>query len=107
MVNDKAPVNNAYFTTLSGSRLSKIETVIGPNASGKTNLLKVLPFLKWLITDSFNSNPSSPLPVKPFMFGKQKNKPTELSTDFEIKGNIYTYTFILNEKRIILEELLL
>jgi len=45
------------------------------------------------------------LPVKPFMFGEQKNKPTELSADFEINGNIYTYSFILDEKKIISEEL--
>lgn len=104
-VNEKAPVNNGYFTTPSGNRLSKIETVVGPNASGKTNLLKVLPFLKWLITDSFNTNPSAPLPIKPFMFGKQKNKLTELSADFEINGGIYTYSFTLDEKKIISEEL--
>jgi len=90
---------------LSKNRLSKIETVIGPNASGKTNLLKVLPFLKWLISDSFNANPSATLPVKPFMFGEQKNKPTELSADFEINGDIYTYAFILDKKKIISEEL--
>jgi len=104
-VNDKAPVNNGYFMALSKNRLSKIETVIGPNASGKTNLLKVLPFLKWLISDSFNANPSATLPVKPFMFGEQKNKPTELSADFEINGDIYTYAFILDKKKIISEEL--
>ncbi|MDD2387748.1 MAG: AAA family ATPase [Bacteroidales bacterium] len=104
-VNDKAPINDGYFTAPSGNRLSKIETVVGPNASGKTNLLKILPFLKWLIADSFNSNPSSLLPVKPFMFGEQKNKPTELAVDFEINGNIYTYSFVLDEKRIVSEEL--
>ena len=104
-VNNKAPVNNGYFIAPSGNRLSKIETVVGSNASGKTNLLKILPFLKWLITNSFNINPSAPLPVKPFMFGKQKNKPIELSVDFEINGNIYTYAFVLDEKKIISEDL--
>lgn len=105
VVNDKAPVNNGYFTAPSGNRLSKIETVIGPNASGKTNLLKIMPFLKWLIADSFVANPSAPLPVKPFVFGEQKNKSTELSADFEIEGNVYTYSFILDDKKILSEEL--
>ena len=104
-VNDKAPSNDGYFAAPSGNRLSKVEVVIGPNASGKTNLLKVLPFLKWLITDSFNINPSDLLPVKPFVFGEQKNKPAELAADFEINGNIYTYAFVLDEKKIISEEL--
>lgn len=105
VVNEKTPDNHGYFLASSGTRLSKVETVIGPNASGKTNLLKVLPFMKWLITDSSNINPSAPLPIKPFMFGKRENKPIELSADFEIDGNIYTYSFILKEKKIILEEL--
>ena len=105
VVNEKAPDNHGYFLAPSGTRLSKVETAIGPNASGKTNLLKVLPFIKWLIADSSNINPNASLPVKPFMFGGQKNKPIELSADFEIDGNIYTYSFILEEKKIILEEL--
>lgn len=104
-VNRKAPDNNGYFRTKSGDRLSKIETIIGPNASGKTNILKILPFLKWLIVDSFESAPSNPLPFKSFLFGDYKNKPTEISVDFEINGDIYTYSFSLNEKRIISEEL--
>jgi hypothetical protein len=39
------------------------------------------------------------------MFGEQKNKPIELSVNFEISGDIYTYSFILDEKKIISEEL--
>ncbi|MEK7721867.1 MAG: ATP-binding protein [Elusimicrobiota bacterium] len=104
-VNDKAPDNDGYFRAPSGNRLSKIETVIGPNASGKTNLLKVLPFLKWLIVDSFVTNPTEPLPIKPFLFGESKKQPSELLVDFEIAENIYTYRFVLNDKKILIEEL--
>ena len=104
-VNDKAPMNNGYFTTPFENRLSKVETVVGANASGKTNLLKVLPFMKWLIINSFNMNPEAGLPVKSFTFGEQKNKPTELSVDFEVNGNIYTYSFVMDAKKIISEEL--
>lgn len=105
VVNDKAPDNDGYFVAPSGVRLSKAQVVIGPNASGKTNLLKVLPFLKWLITSSFKSDPSDPLPVKPFLFGSRKGKPSELSVDFEIDGNVYGYAFVLDESRILSEEL--
>ena len=105
VVNEKAPNNNGYFTTNSGTRLSKIEAVIGANASGKTNLLKILPFTKWLIVDSFNANPNAPIPVKPFSFGEKKSKPVELSVDFEINGDIFTYSFTLDDKKILLEEL--
>jgi len=104
-VNDKAPKNDGYFMTDSGDRLSKVETVIGPNASGKTNLLKVLPFLKWLIVDSFNANPTAPLPVKAFLLSKHDKTPTELSVDFQIEKNIFSYHFKLNQEKILHEEL--
>jgi len=104
-VNDNAPKNNGYFTTKSGVRLSKVETVIGPNASGKTNLLKVLPFLKWLIVDSFNNKPEDSIIIQPFIFGSAKDQPVELSVVFEVDGKVYTYAFSLNNQKILSEEL--
>jgi len=104
-VNDNAPQNNGYFKAQSGSRLSKVETVIGPNASGKTNLLKVIPFLKWLIVDSFNLKPDDPIVVRPFAFGPSKDKPSELLVVFEIEGRVYSYSFVLNNSKILKEEL--
>lgn len=104
-VNGNAPENNGYFKTESGVRLSKVETVIGPNASGKTNLLKVLPFLKWLIIDSFNMKPESPIVVQPFAFGEEKNAPTDLSVVFEVDGKVYTYSFAITKEKILSEEL--
>lgn len=105
VVNDNAPQNNGYFTATSGSRLSKVETIIGPNASGKTNLLKVLPFLKWLIIDSFNMKPEDPIAVQPFAFSDEKDQPIELSVVFEIDGKEYTYSFVLNKQKILSEKL--
>ena len=105
VVNDNAPKNDSYFEAPSGMRLSKVETVIGPNASGKTNLLKILPFLKWLITDSFDIKPDASLPVQSFIFGKEKNQPTELSVIFELNGKVYMYSFILNSGKILSENL--
>jgi hypothetical protein len=105
VVNDNAPDNDSYFYTHAKEKLSKVETVIGPNASGKTNLLKVIPLLKWLIVDSFNFNPSASLPVKTFISSKYMDKPVELSVVFEIEGSLYTYSFKLNEQKIVYEEL--
>lgn len=105
-VNDNAPENNGYFKTPSVVRLSKVETVIGPNASGKTNLLKILPFLKWLIIDSMvKTKPEDLIVVQPFAFGEAKNKPTELSIVFEIDGKVYSYSIVLNKQKILSEEL--
>ncbi len=104
-VNDNAPENNGYFPA-SGIRLSKVETIIGPNASGKTNLLKILPFLKWLIIDSLvKSKPEDLIVVQPFAFGEAKEQPTELSVVFEINGKMYSYSVILNKQKVLSEEL--
>lgn len=104
-VNNNAPKNRGYFRALSGQRLSKTEMLIGPNASGKTNLLKVIPFLKWLIVDSFNINPSAPIPVQPFKLDKNNNRPLELTVVFEISGNVFLYEFTLNTNKILVEKL--
>ncbi len=105
-VNDKAPKTSNYFNSPINKRLSKVAVVVGANASGKTNLLKVLPFLKWLITDSFNSNPTSPIPIKPFLFQQKKKEPSEVSVVFELNSRVYTYEFVLNEQMILEEKLL-
>jgi uncharacterized protein len=104
-VNDKAPRNNAYIQTPSGTRLSKVEAIVGPNASGKTNLLKVLPFIKWIIVDSFNQDPAAPVLVNPYMFGNFQTKPSTLSVEFEMNGRTYLYKLLVNKERILEEEL--
>ncbi len=105
VVNDNAPENYGYFVAPSGTRLSKVETIIGSNASGKTNLLKVLPFFKWLIVTSFTMPPEFPIAVQSFAFGEKKDQQTELSVVFEVDKKIYTYSFILDKTKIFLEEL--
>ncbi|MDD2274255.1 MAG: ATP-binding protein [Candidatus Pacebacteria bacterium] len=105
VVNKKAPINNSYFITETGSRLSKIETVIGPNASGKTNLLKVIPFLRWFIVHSFEIDIEKNLPVKSFFYGDSEKKPTYFAVVFQIENKIYEYSVILDSKIIKKEEL--
>lgn len=105
VVNNNAPNDNGFTKGDSGTRISKIETVIGANASGKTHLLKVLPFLKWLIIDSYKLDPTDPIFVQPFKFVSKKIPPTELIAEFEIEGVIYRYAFVLNNERILKEKL--
>lgn len=104
-VNNKAPKNFGYVKAAFDTRVSKIEAIIGANASGKTNLLKVLPLLRWLIADSFSLSPDMPILIKPFMFGNYQNSPSELSVEFELNKQIYNYKFSLNQERIVYEEL--
>ena len=104
-MNEKVPNDFGYFKAPSDTRLSKIEAVIGSNASGKTNLLKVLPFLKWFISGSVNLKPSDPIPMQPFMFYGKTEKQTDLSVEFEINGSVYNYEFSLNTTKVLSEQL--
>lgn len=106
VVNEKAPKSDAYVSSISEERISKSLVVIGPNASGKTNLIKVLPFLKWFILDSFNRKPEMEIPIKPFLFHNGKSEhPTIITVEFEIGKKIYEYTVSLTSKRVISESL--
>ena len=105
VVNEKTPRKDGYFESSNGDRISNALVVVGPNASGKTNLLKVLPFLKWMIVDAYAMKPEKEIPVKPFLFHDFKEKPIELAVEFEIDKNTYIYSFAMNVSRILSEEL--
>jgi AAA15 family ATPase/GTPase len=105
VVNNHAPENDGYIHTAAGVRLSKVENVIGSNASGKTNLLKVVPFVKWFLLESFGNKPDEAIAFQPFAFGASANQPTEFSVTFEANAKVYTYHLVLNIQKVISEEL--
>ncbi len=108
-VDKKAPKTDAYIKAYDGRRISKIGFVIGANASGKTNVLKVLPFFCFLALNSAHLQSQSLIPIRQFAFTK-KSIPTnievifEISEDSEISG-IFNYTIRLTEKQILNESL--
>ncbi|MYE38472.1 MAG: ATP-binding protein [Candidatus Spechtbacteria bacterium SB0662_bin_43] len=106
VVNRNAPDTDTYFTTPSGARLSKLNIVVGANASGKTNILKVLPFMQWfLLSDPPLHKARKQLPVKPFQFCEQVKKESTTSVTFEINEKIYTYSITLTEDHVTEETL--
>lgn len=106
IVNKKSPCTDAYFTTENGERVTKILACYGPNASGKTNLLKALSFLRWFICNSFDQlKPDGKIPVQPFLFEKDKTDITSLSVVFEFSGNTYRYSLDLTTVQVINESL--
>jgi AAA15 family ATPase/GTPase len=56
-------------------RLSKALAVMGANASGKTNVLKVLAFVHWFMGHSFQSEPDTPIPFEPHFFAADDADP--------------------------------
>jgi AAA15 family ATPase/GTPase len=62
--------------------VSKVVAFFGPNASGKSTVLKVLPLLAWFIKSSFQLEPSASLPFEPFADEANAVKPTRFSVSF-------------------------
>ena len=96
-LNRQAPDSDLIFDSPSGARLSKLMAVIGPNASGKTNALKPLAFLRWFVAYSFVS-PEEELPIRTHFFIEDGN--SEFKIDFEIEGQRYRYVLVINSQRV-------
>lgn len=63
-------------------RVPKVVTLFGPNASGKTTVLKALSFVIWCVRDSFNAPPEARLPFDRFNSQDAFASPTRLSIQF-------------------------
>ena len=107
VVNKNAPDTDAYFTDEFGNKLTKFMAFVGPNASGKTNLLKSLAFMKWFVVDSFSAlTPDEDIAFKPFLFCADSDKrSSSFDIEFETNKKIYKYELELNTKKIISEKL--
>lgn len=85
-----APNTDAFVTTPFGDRLSKLMVVIGPNGSGKTNLLKALVFLRWFMLHSFaDSAKEGENFFLPFLGAVTKK--SSFSVQFSLAEKIYKY----------------
>jgi AAA15 family ATPase/GTPase len=63
-------------------QVPKVIGFFGPNASGKSNVLKALSFLSWFVTSSFNSRPDDFLPFARFQESKALESPCRLAISF-------------------------
>ncbi len=105
MVHGKAPCTDAYEDTLKGERITKVLACFGPNASGKTNLLKALPFIGWFITRSFYLKPDADIPFQTFRFENDPSEPSELTVEFTNGEKLYQYHVRLTPEQVLDETL--
>ena len=97
------PDDNRSFLTPLGSRLTKALAIIGPNASGKTTLIKSLAFLDWFMRHSFQSKVEAPIPLLTHF--DAVNEASEFEIEFEMDGKDWRYRLLANEKRVYSESL--
>lgn len=76
--------------------------VKGANASGKTNLVKALAFLRYFICDSFSEKPENDIPFYPHFESK---KPSEFYLEFICNGKRFFYELIIDKKQVLSEKL--
>lgn len=93
----------------SGVYVNAVTGVFGPNASGKTNLLKAIAFLRHFILHSASAKPDEEIPVEGFAFtdttAEAPINPVQLCLEFEFEGQLYRYEVEMNSKRVLSESL--
>ncbi len=79
--------------------------LFGPNASGKSNILKAIAFCCQLILGSHLYNEGMTFNFEPFKFDGFENKPSQFLIDFVCENVEYEYSFELTREKIVRESL--
>ena len=85
--------------------LLKVQGLFGPNASGKSSILKAAAFCRLLVLTSFQNNEGTIFTFMPFKFDGYFEKPSTFYIDFISDGIEYEYSFSLTRNEILTEEL--
>ena len=107
-----ASINTALARELShnvmvwkGVPVLKSVGLFGPNASGKSNILKAITFCCRMILESHLHNEGVTFNFEPFKFDGWQNKPSKFLIDFVCEDVEYEYSFELTRERILSESL--
>ncbi len=99
---------NLFAPPVNGERLPdllKVAAIYGPNASGKSSLIRAMGIIGQLLTALPSSN-DEPLPVSPFRFDPQlQNEPRCFEYNFIQRGLRYRFVLRLTAQRITEEQL--
>lgn len=79
--------------------------LFGPNASGKSNILKAIDFCCRMVLNSHLYNEGTVFNFEPFKFDGWQDKPSKFLIDFVCEGIEYEYSFELTKAKIISESL--
>lgn len=99
--------NNTFVVKLLNEKsikLLKVAAIYGPNATGKSNLLKAMRVVSKLLKQP--ADIGKKLPVQPFAFDPALlDQPSKFETNFITEGKRYQYTIHLTQDRIHFESL--
>ncbi|MBF0272170.1 MAG: AAA family ATPase [Magnetococcales bacterium] len=101
---------NCFGTQLSSQprRLLRSSVVYGPNASGKTNLVRATHFMRHLVLNSNRKSVDNPIFQDPFLLHPEtRQAPATFQMIFIANGARYQYGFEVDRKRVVGEWLYL
>lgn len=89
------------------TRLLNSAVMYGPNASGKTNLIKAMSFLKKFVTSPYSPDFLAKN-LKPFGFWKEQDeeRPSVFEVKFFLESTIYSYEIAITKKEVVRETLM-
>ncbi len=93
--------NNVPESVSHNEEAAKLLGIKGGNASGKTNLIRALRFIKYFVSESVRSDSEEDIPVD--CFSLDKSKPTELFIEFKFKETYYKYEASLTRTSVVSE----
>ena len=86
--------------------LYKCIGLIGPNASGKTNIINSVIFASRYILNTIKRKDSEKINIKPFAFDGMENTPSSFEFIFYNNGRKYIYGFSINKEEVLEEYLM-
>ncbi len=87
-----------------GASLVPVAGIFGPNASGKSNMLAALAWLREAVRNSLR-NWDDEIPVEPFAFGDARGRDSSFALELEIEGIRFEYLLDLGRHRVTYEAL--
>lgn len=92
---------NDNYVEIGGNKVLKSAAVYGANASGKSNLFKILTLVVLMLRSSNSVDINAKLPLIPFKLDKDSvNKPSEFEIKFILDETRYVYGFIADKDKI-------
>jgi len=91
-----------YYQSETGDQITKVAGFVGGNASGKTNVMRFFSFLSYFVCRKTNDE-SSFVPDIAYKTFFNNNEPSTFYIEFENKGSIFFYDFVI-KKNVVLKE---
>lgn len=92
-----------YYETFDGKQISKVLAFVGPNNSGKTNVIKVLGFIDYFLRTPNRESEVFDLAFKSYAFCPKAS--SKFTIEFESSEKLYSYSLEATPEKVISEKL--